>query len=360
MEFLLQPGVYNTGTSSSLMKMLDNMWIKDHTVGDGTLYVLSGFANYNGGVRFYPYFSQHIQRGGEITAIFGGSKSQKLSSLQVVEAMIQCGANVYVINRKRLIHAKCYGYRTNTLEELVVTSGNFTGPGMSQNAEAAVRIDGKHINDMKFSWSTMIDNIFKQSWDIYELESSDMSSRKNPGWSLLYDEVYGLGKLDESQEVTMIITLSHSDTARIQAAPGTNAGKGTQYFWLSKGTFDFFPALTEKNKRGYKNTYSCDINLDYIDIGVTQPAKVTFEADNNLDFRLGTSALRYSKVAKENDLALLTRMSEYNYELRIVNASSSQYKELSKYATTYIGNYGKKFGYIGNDEMLKILDNNPR
>lgn len=53
MEFLLQPGVYRTGDASTLLKLLDNMWIKDHSVGAGTLYIISGFANYNGGVRFY-------------------------------------------------------------------------------------------------------------------------------------------------------------------------------------------------------------------------------------------------------------------------------------------------------------------
>ena len=60
MEFLLQPGVYRTGDASTLLKLLDNMWIKDHSVGAGTLYIISGFANYNGGVRFYPYFTRHV------------------------------------------------------------------------------------------------------------------------------------------------------------------------------------------------------------------------------------------------------------------------------------------------------------
>ncbi|MCL2216101.1 MAG: restriction endonuclease [Defluviitaleaceae bacterium] len=352
MEFLLQPGVYGTGSTTSLLKMLDNMWLKRHMVGSGTLYVLSGFANYNGGVRFYPYFSQHVQQGGKIIAIFGGSKSQRLSSIQAAKALLQCGADVHVINRKRLVHAKCYGFESSSSEELVITSGNFTGPGMSQNVEAAIHIDNKHILEMNFSWKSLVESIFRQSWDIYQLELSDIVG--NPGWSLLYDETYAMGKLDESQELTMIITLSHSDTARIQASPGSKAGLGTQYFWLSKGTFDFFPALTEKNKRGIKNTYSCNININYIDIGVKQPAKVTFESDNNLDFRLGTGALRYTKIAGENDLALLTRLSEYDYELRIVKSSAAHYSHLLKYATTYIGHFGKRFGYIGNDELKSI------
>ena len=107
MEFLLQPNVYSTGLSNSLLKMLDNMWIKDHVSGDGTLYIISGFANYNGGVRFFPYFTEHIHNGGKIKVIIGGSTAQRLSSLQIVETLLKCGAEVFVVNRKRLVHAKC-------------------------------------------------------------------------------------------------------------------------------------------------------------------------------------------------------------------------------------------------------------
>lgn len=261
-----------------------------------------------------------------------------------------------VVNRKRLLHAKCYGYKSENDEELIVSSGNFTGPGMSQNAEAAIRIDSEHIKEMDFSWNDFVDRISAQNWDVYRLEASDIQEKKNPGWTLLYDEVHGTTKLDESQEVTMVITLSHSDTARIQADPGSKAGLGTQYFWLSKGTFDFFPALTEKNRRGIKNTYSCNINMNYIDLGITKPARVTFEADNNLDFRLGTGAFRYTKKADENDLAVISRISEYDYEIRIVPQNSRHYSRLLAYATTFIGNYGKRFGYISNDECFQILD----
>ena len=224
---------------------------------------------------------------------------------------------------------------------------------MSQNAEAALRVFDKQIKEMNFSWESLIRSIFNQPWNIYHLEASDIETKSNR--TLLYDEVYGVGKFEESQEITMIITLSHSDTARIQASPGSKAGLGTQYFWLSKGTFDFFPALTEKNKRGVKDTYSCIINMNYIDIGVVESTRVTFEADNNLDFRLGTGALRYTKVADVDDLALLSRISEYDYELRIIKSSSKHYTHIQKYATTYIGNYGKRFGYIDNNEMIKII-----
>jgi hypothetical protein len=356
MEFLLQPHVYGTGTEQTLLGMLDNMWIQTHKEGDGTLYIISGFANYNGGVRFYPYFTRHIQNGGKIIAYIGGSTSQRLSSMQVVEALIQCGADVNVVNRKRLLHAKVYGYNAKNGEELVVSSGNFTGPGMSQNAEAAIRINADDITRMSFQWEKFITCIAEQTWDIHKVRPEDVCGKKDPVWSLLYDEVHGTVKLDEDQEVTMVITLSNSDTARIQAEPKTNAAKGTQYFWLTKSAFDFFPALTEKNKRGEKNTYSCNIHMNYIDLGIKKDSKVTFEADNNLDFRLGTGALRYTKKAKANDLALITRLTEYDYELRIIPTESQYYKRILSYATAFIGNFGKRFGYISNVELFDIIE----
>jgi hypothetical protein len=246
--------------------------------------------------------------------------------------------------------------KVGEIEELVVTSGNFTGPGMSQNGEAAIRVDGEHIKAMNFSWEKFTDSILDQQWDIYQMDRSDIEAKNNPAWALLYDEVHGSTKLEDSQLMTMVITLSHSDTARIQAEPGSKAGLGTQYFWLSKGTFDFFPALTEKNKRGIKNTYSCNVNMTYVDLDVTQPSRVTFEADNNLDFRLGTGALRYSKIADENDLALISRLSEYDYQLRIIKKGTPQYKRLAMYATSFIGGQGKKFGYISNADCFDILE----
>lgn len=354
---MLQPCVYSTNHSDSLLKVLDDMWIKTLNKNPGTIYIISGFANYNGGVRFYPYFSEYIHNGGKIVAIVGGSTAQKLSSQQVVEALLKCGADVSVVNRKRLLHAKCYGYCSeNGEQELVVSSGNFTGPGMSQNAEAAIRINSSDIKGMPFSWNSLVSSIYAQQWDIYKPDESDIENKTTPVWKLLYDEVYGTTALDEDQEITMVLTLSHSDTVRIQANPGENAGKGTQYFWLSKGSFDFFPALTEKNTRGYKNTYSCTINVNYVDLDMVVESRVTFEADNNMDFRLGTAPYRYTKVAEENDLACLTRLREYDYELRIIKQDDSRYRRLLAYAVNFIGNRGKKFGYIDNSEFKDIME----
>lgn len=331
------------------------MWIKNHIVGEGSFFIISGFANYNGGVRFYPSFLEHTRKGGQITAIIGGSTSQRLSSLQAGEALLNSGVQLYVVNRKRLVHAKCYGISNGPQEELVVTSGNFTGPGMSQNAEAAVYLDSRTTAGMGFSWDELVSGIFSQGWDIYRLEQNDILRKRNPGWTLLYDEIHDSVKLDDSQLVSMVVLLSHSDTARIQAPAGSNAEKGTQYFWLSKASFDFFPPLTEKNKRGVKNTYSCIINLNYVDLGVTGLSRVTFEADNNLDFRLGTSKYRGTKIADERDLAVITRRGEYDYEIRIIRKTAPNYSKLLSYATQYIGSFGKRFGYIDNDDLFTIL-----
>lgn len=107
----------------------------------------------------------------------------------------------------------------------------------------------------------------------------------------------------------MLLKLSHSDTARINAARGTTAAKGTH--WLSKDCYDFFPPLTIRNERGHKATYSCLVAMNYIDLGtVDARCRVTFEAENNLDFRLGTGPLRYSGLAGEGDLAAISRVGE--------------------------------------------------
>src|SRR6201990_444498 len=53
-------------------------------------------------------------------------------------------------------------------ESLVISSGNFTGPGMSQNIEASLFLEDAHVQQMGFSWKNLTDNFFKQNWDIYE------------------------------------------------------------------------------------------------------------------------------------------------------------------------------------------------
>jgi hypothetical protein len=334
--------------------MLEEIWIRTHEPGSGTLYILSGFANYNGGARFYRTFKEHTDKGGRIVAILGGSASQNTSSRQVAEALLECGAEVHVTNRKSLMHAKCYGVKSTDGEKLIVTSGNFTGPGMAQNVEAALLLGTDVTNTIGFSWEKMIGNMLSQSWTTHKPKSITPT---HPVWSLLYDETPGVLKIDRSEETTMIVKLSHSDTARIMAKPGTNAAKGTQYFWLSKDCFDFFPPLTMRNIRGYKGTLSALITMRYVDLGKTvNTNRITFEAENNYDFRLGTGPLRYTKLANEGDLACISRIGDAEYELRIFKKGSAEYAQVLPYATTFIGGKDKAYGYIDNQVFAELID----
>jgi hypothetical protein len=354
-EFGLHPNIYATGKLRGLRSMLEEIWDHSHKPGTGTLFILAGFANYNGGARFYRLFKEHTDKGGKIIAFLGGSSSQRTSSRQVVEALLACGAEVNITNRKSLMHAKCYGIKTNDAQKLVVTSGNFTGPGMAQNVEAAVLLDTDDTNKMGFLWDDLIKGMRRQSWVTHKPQTLNSTL---PVWKLLYDETPGISPLDQSEKSTLVIKLSHSDTARIRARPGTDAAKGTQYFWLSKDCFDFFPPLTIRNNRGYKGTLSAIVTLHYIDIHKTDTnCRVTFEAENNLDFRLGTGLLRYTRAASEDDLACISRIGEAEYELRIVRKNTRLYRSLIPYAVTFIGHQGKIFGYMENDLFSEISNN---
>ncbi|RYG93628.1 MAG: restriction endonuclease [Alphaproteobacteria bacterium] len=351
-EITLHPNVYSTGASKGLIHLLERVWVNEHKVGDGTMYVVSGFANYNGGVRFYETFKAHKEKGGNIVAVFAGSTSARLASKQVVRELLECGADVHLVNRKRLLHAKCYGATSGDGQSLVVTSGNFTGPGMALNVEMSVLLEPKSVAEMGFSWQEMIDGVLAQTWDIYRPELTDL---KAPAWQLLYDEQASDIGLDDSDKSTMILRLSHSDTARINAEPGSPAGRGTQYFWLSKDCFGFFPPLTLRNKKGHKATYSCLVNMLYVDINKqVSDCRVTFEAENNLDFRLGTGPLRYTGIAVEGDIAAISRIGDHDYELRVFVAGTDIGKDLAQYAVNLIGHQGKRFGYMPNLEFEKV------
>ena len=316
-------------------------------------YILAGFANYNGGARFYRSFKEHTEKGGKIIAILGGNAAQKTSSRQVVEALLGCGAEVNITNRKSLMHAKCYGVKTKEGEQIVVTSGNFTGPGMAQNVEAALLLGRDNTKGIGFSWDVLVDNMMKQSWTTHKLKELRPS---HPVWNLLYDESPGAILIDQSEKSTMIVKLGHADTARIMAKTGTPASKGSQYFWLSKDCFDFFPALTIRNKRGYKGSLQALITLHYVDLGKTDSrCRVTFEAENNLDFRLGTGLLRNKRLVKKDDLACISRIGEAEYELRIVHKSTGEYDKLFPYATNFIGHQGKQYGFIDNEEFKRLI-----
>lgn len=352
-DFSLHPNVYSSGTLSGLRGMLEQTWVRSIQPGDGTIYLVSGFANYNGGARFYRTFKEHTDNGGRLVAFLGGSAHQRLSSKQVVEALLSCGAEVNLVNRKRLLHAKCYGRCSSSGQSLVVTSGNFTGPGMSQNVEAALLIEGEEMSKLSFQWADLEASMKAQGWMILKPDSDDLNG---PAWQLLYDETPGRVALDTSEEITLVVVLGHSDTARIQADRGTKAAEGTQYFWLSKDSFDFFPPLTIRNDRGYKGTLSAIVTMEYPQIDIIhESCRVTFEAKNNLDFRLGTGPLRYTKLVEEGDIACISRLGETEYQMRAVKAGTAHYEQLSNHAIHFIGNKGKRYGYIDNQEFFEVV-----
>ena len=351
-ELTLHPNVYQTGHSKGLIALLERAWVREHTAGEGTMFIVSGFANYNGGVRFYDTFRRHIDNGGQVVAIFGGSTSQRLTSKQVVTELLEAGVTVHLLNRKRILHAKSYGVAGPDGQTVIVTSGNFTGPGMSQNVEMALLLDKPTTAALGFSWQDMCHGMFAQKWDFYQPALADLTT---PAWQLLYDEQAAGIRLDETDEVTLILRLGHSDTARIMADAGTDAAKGSQYFWLSKDSFDFLPPLTIINRRGYKTTYSCLVTMNFVDLGREEEVRVTYEAENNQDFRLGTGPLRYTKLAKAGDLAAITRVGEDRYELRIYADGSAEHASLLPYAVTFAGHQGKRFGFVPNDQFNGLV-----
>ncbi len=332
--------------------MLERVWVRQ-TPGDGTLFIVSGFGNQNGAVRFLDTFAHHIAAGGRVVSFFAGSTSQSLTSRQLVKSMLEVGANVNIVNRKRLLHAKCYGASRSTGESLIVSSGNFTGPGMGLNVESSVLLPNELLRDAGFSWQNMVDGLIRQAWDFYQPTLADLTA---PAWRLLYDEYERELPLDESEENTLLVLLGHSDTVRIQASPGSTAGRGTQYFWLSKDSVGFFPPLTMRNRRGYKATFSCFIRLHYIDLGdVDEETRVTLEAENNVDFRLGTGRLRYTKLARSGDIAAISRIGDREYELRVIRAGSPHHDFLSGHMINFIGHQGKRYGFIDNMLFSKIM-----
>lgn len=351
-ELTVHPNVYSTGRSKGLISMLERIWVREGPTGTGTFYIVSCFGNYNGGVRFLPVFTRHIEQGGRVVAIFGASAHQRLTSRQLVEAMLDCGAEVHIVNRRRLMHVKSYGVTTQAGDMLLVSSGNFTGPGMSQNVEMSILLDRATTAAMGFSWNSFVDRAFEQNWH-WHLPS--LEDKAAPVWSLLYDEAERRITLDETDRVTLVITLGRADTARINAARGTSAALGTQYFWLSTDCYDFFPPLIIPNRRGAKRTFSALINMVFVDLSIEETVRVTFEAENNLDFRLGTGPLRHSRLAGPGDLAAISRVGEQRYELRLYRQMSETGQVLDTYATNFVGHRGKRYGFVSNTVFRTLV-----
>ena len=96
--------------------------------------------------------------------------------------------------------------------------------------------------------------------------------------------------------------------------------------------------------------------MRYVDLDLEQESRVTFEAENNLDFRLGTGPLRYTGLARRGDIAAITRVAEQRYELRLYRQNSQRYAELAPYALHFIGHRGKRYGFLPNDNFYHIIN----
>ena len=249
-ELTVHPNVYATGASGGLLSLLERVWIREHSMGDGTLYIVSGFANYNGGIRFFPFFRRHAERGGGIVAIFGGSSQQRLTSKQVAREMLECGAEVHVVNRKRLMHVKSYGSKSSGGETVVVTSGNFTGPGMSQNVEMSLLLDRPATREIGFSWDDFVSSMLSQRWQIHQPNLADADDALNPAWRLLYDEQLSTVTIEDEDEVTMILRLGHADTFRINAEPGLPSEQGNAVFLAQQGLLRLLPRPNRPQQKG--------------------------------------------------------------------------------------------------------------
>ena len=94
--------------------------------------------------------------------------------------------------------------------------------------------------------------------------------------------------------------------------------------------------------------------MNFVDVRQEHVVRVTFEADNNLDFRLGTGPLRYTKLAQEGDIAAISRVKESRYELRLFRERSGIGKALAKHAVDFIGHQGKRYGFIANQRFEKV------
>ena len=93
----------------------------------------------------------------------------------------------------------------------------------------------------------------------------------------------------------------------------------------------------------------------FVDLGIEQVVRVTFEAENNLDFRLGTGPLRHSRLAGPGDLAAISRVGDQRYALRLYRRKSVTGQVLDTYATNFVGHRGKRYGFVSNATFRSLV-----
>lgn len=350
-EFLLQPEVYATNTSyGELGEVLDELW--KLAPQDSTLYAASGFVEQGGVLPFVRTLRGHIEHGGKVKCFFGGSPSQSMASRQAVVELLGLGADVRLLNRKKIFHSKMYGVGGDVKASLVVSSGNFTGPGIALNVESSIVLRGTAFAQSGFSWDEWERALSKFAWHIPRL--STVNDSTDPAWKLTFDETHGRADAGEDApgpEEVLAVTLSPIDVARVQSS----TYKGTAYLWLSRYMTGYFPTMSVRTKPSAKTTFSADLELEFVDLGTTKTVRVTFEAYNNLDFRLGVGPLRGTGLAKAGDIALLRRVDDTHYRLKLLHQKSRLARRLDPYLIHHIGHKGKRYGMIPHRMVRKVV-----
>lgn len=342
-SFSLQPVVYTTDpTKDTLQSHLDKMW--GEAPSGSTATIVAGFGNLNGVLPFVKSLKK-IAESGEVLAFFGAATGQRMASIQLVCELLTLGATVNLLTRKKIMHAKLYGLEQSGNAALIVSSGNFTGSGIALNVEASLYVDGDELEKMDFSWPDVRQELLA-TFNWTTLTPGDLEDDKHPGWKLVFDEESAdprsMETWVEGDEV-LGMTLSPTDVNRVTGKQKL----GTQYFWLSRFVAGFFPPLTDlPDKSDAKRTFKTTVNVDFLDLGEAADMTVTFEAYNNLDFRLLTSPLKGTNVAEEGDMMLLRRVDERKYHLRIIRKGSKDFARLIPYLVHSIGIKEKRYGWV--------------
>lgn len=351
--FTVHPDVYSTFQEHrDLASILEQLWSR--LSPNSTIFIASGFANQSGVLTIAKKLDQHTDSGGDVRCYLAGSPHQALASEQAVKELLRSGATVRLLNRKKIFHSKLYGIVEEAGDSLVITSGNLTGNGLSLNVEASLVAGPDFTDSIDFSWfhweRCLIDEF---NW--HEPLPETINDDTDPAWQLTYDEQRtpqvrppGDEEAEGQRDEVLALTLVHTDIARIQDPDYP----GTPYFWLSRYHATYFPPLQDRTRPDATTTFSTDISVEFIDVGETRDdISVTFEAYNNLDFRLLVSPLRATGLADEGDIAVIARETDTDYKLKIIRQGSQAGHRIRPYLIHEIGNQGKRYGWVPRNEI---------
>ena len=228
-----------------------------------------------------------LQKADDSPRYLAAALASDLTSRQIVEELLRCGAEVHLVNRKKILHAKCYGAETSNGDSLIVSSGNFTGPGMSQNIEGSIFLDPPATRAMSFRWRDALAAVLMQRMALPPPDAHLIAL-------LLLGNCSMTRSLAKSEWTKVRTSLScWSSATQIPCAfkprPAPSKHKARNTSGSAKTATTFLPPLTIPNVRGAKRTYFVHHQVGNTWTSwITDTCRVTFEAENSLDFRLGT------------------------------------------------------------------------